>query len=49
MIPIDEDESPLKQGLVMFFSFLAFGCIPLLRMWSVIAIDVLMPYFVRTL
>lgn len=29
LLPIDEDESPLKQGLVMFFSFLGFGFVPL--------------------
>ena len=26
----DEDDSPLKQGGVMFISFMLFGCVPLL-------------------
>ena len=30
MMPPDEDESPLKSGIVMFLSFLTFGLIPLL-------------------
>eukprot|EP00049_Salpingoeca_infusionum_P023218 m.10982 g.10982 ORF g.10982 m.10982 type:complete len:380 (-) comp5644_c0_seq1:182-1321(-) len=30
LMPPDEDESPLKQGLVMFCSFAAFGLVPLL-------------------
>ena len=29
-MPPDPDDSPLKQGLVMFFAFLVFGTAPLL-------------------
>ena len=29
MLPPDPSESPLKQGIVMFFSFLIFGFVPL--------------------
>ena len=34
LLPIDEDESPLKQGIVMFFSFLGFGFVPLFCLLS---------------
>ena len=34
LLPIDEDESPLKQGIVMFFSFLGFGFVPLFCLQS---------------
>jgi len=30
ILPPDEQESPLKKGMVTFFSFLFFGCLPLM-------------------
>lgn len=33
-MPVDEDESPAKSGMVMFFAFLIFGLVPLLCMPS---------------
>ncbi len=31
LMPPDEDESPFKQGIVMFISFVIFGIVPLFR------------------
>jgi hypothetical protein len=38
MLPLDEDESPLKAGLVTFGSFVLFGCVPLVPTASLCAL-----------
>jgi len=39
LMPVDADDSPLKNGLVTFGAFMAFGCIPMISYISAVAGD----------
>jgi len=39
LMPVDADDSPLKNGMVTFVAFLIFGCVPLISYISAVAGD----------
>lgn len=38
LMPVDPDDSPLKNGLVTFTSFLVFGCVPMIAYVGAVAV-----------